>query len=99
MRAALEIQRMRRERLASDGIGAGRFDRLYERAVSEYFPGRFNGNLLVVVGSSSTVEGTEDPTLGWKTVAPGVRVERIPGGHHVIEEDTAAFATLLHAAL
>ena len=95
IRAAAELQRIRRERLASDGIGEGRFDRLYERAVSEYFPGRFNSELVVVVGLSSPVEGTEDPTLGWGAVASHVRMERIPGGHHVIEEDPEAFARLL----
>lgn len=65
----------------ADGAGLPPFAKCYYDLLAGYTPGRYAGNLHLVV--SEAFHDPAEPTLGWhRHTAGAVAVTRVPGDHH-----------------
>lgn len=79
---------------------AARISRLLQQMVEEYAPGRYAGPVTLFMAAEGVATWNAEPTLGWRRVAPNVKVICIPGDHTTCITDHAGeLAQQLQASL
>jgi thioesterase domain-containing protein len=81
-------------------FGPSRLLQAYRRRMAVYRPGPFAGSAMLFWPEEEPAVRGDDATLGWGRICAGIRVVRVPGGHHsCLTTHVDVLATTLRAWL